>query len=104
LEDPALIDSFRSYTDARYRRQVRIAALDGWVRAAPADASLSARLQELANDRNLTVRMHAIVTLGQLHRATDIRFLEELATKEPDLSIAAAARAAVEEIRAFASP
>jgi aminopeptidase N len=103
LEDPTLASTFAGFLDPRYNRQLRIAALDGWFRAAPADPALPGRLRELARDRNLFVRGAAVEKLGLLHRAADATFLRDLAA-DPDPNLAASARAAAEEIEAFAKP
>ena len=80
---------------------MRLAALDGWFAAVPDEAALAARLRGLTADDNLAVRGAAIEKLGQLHRAADLTFLEELAEREPNENLARAAREAVERIRAF---
>ena len=102
LEDPALIPNFKSYTDPRWRREVRLVALDGWFRAAPGNAELASRLRELAEDRNQQVRSEALEKLGELHRSQDLPFLEEFASAETNPNLAEAARAAAVEIKAFA--
>jgi aminopeptidase N len=104
LEDPSLAPTFASFLDTRYNRHLRMAALDGWFRAAPADPALPGRLRELARDRNLFVRGAALEKLGALHRPADVAFLKELAASEPDPNLALAARTAAEEIEAFAKP
>jgi HEAT repeat protein len=101
LEDPDLVSVFRSFTEPRHSIQARVAALEGWVRAAPEDPELANRLREMAYDPSLTVRGEAIEKLGQLHRDQDVAFLEQLATTDPDSNIAKAAREAADLIRAF---
>ncbi len=101
LEDPALVPVFRPYVEPTYVAEVRLAALDGWSRAAPADGALAARLRELVNDRTTNVRALAISTLGEMHREEDLAFLRDFAAQELDGDLAAAARSAVEEIEAF---
>ena len=101
LEDPALVPVFRPYVDTTHVADVRLAALDGWSRASPADPALAARLRELVNDRTSNVRAAAIETLGEMHREEDLAFLRDFAAQEPDDDLAAAARSAAEEIEAF---
>ncbi len=101
LEDTAFIPIFRSYTDSRYSIQARLAALDGWLQAAPDDPALAQRLREMAYDSSLTVRGDAIEKLGQLHRSEDIGFLEDLADTDPDQNLAVAARQAADLIQGF---
>ena len=97
-----MIPIFKSYTDPRWRREVRLVALDGWFRAAPGNAELASRLRELAEDRNQQVRSEALEKLGELHRSQDLPFLEEFASAETNPNLAEAARAAAVEIKAFA--
>ena len=101
LEDPALAPTFASWTDAAHNHDVRLAALDGWLRAAPEDPRLVARLRELAGDRNRRVRAEAIERLGKLHRAEDLPFLKQVAADEDDPNLARAARDAAAEIEPF---
>jgi len=101
LADASLVPLFREHTDARFERAVRLAALDGWLRAAPGDAALAPRLRELALDRNRNVRQAALAALGGLHREEDRAFLEAYARDEPDATLARDARTAAEEIAAF---
>ncbi|MFQ5695294.1 MAG: HEAT repeat domain-containing protein, partial [Terriglobia bacterium] len=102
LEDASLAPTFRAYTDARYQRQVRVAALEAWFHAAPGDQGLATRLRELVDDRNRNLRGKALELLGKLHRADDAAFLEDFAAREPDPNLALAAREALDEIQAFA--
>lgn len=101
LEDPELVPILRPYTDSQYSIQARLAALDGWVRAAPEDPALARRLREMAFDESLTVRGAAIETLGRLHHRGDVEFLERLAVDDPDPNLARAARDAAGLIREF---
>jgi len=101
LQDQALVSLFRDYTDVRFERPVRLAALDGWSRATPRDPELFARLRVLVNDRNPRLREEAVTKLGQAHQAEDARLLRELAEKEADPDLAEAARSAAGEIEAF---
>jgi len=104
LADPSAVPEFRRFLDPRYERPVRLAALTGWLKAAPGDPDLPPRLRELAHDRNLQVRGAALGALGQLHRAEDRDFLEAYGRDEPDLDLARAARQALETLAAFAAP
>jgi len=101
LEDLSFVPIFQSYTDSQYSIQARLAALEGWVRAAPADPALAQRLREMAHDSSLTVRGDAIDKLGQLHRHEDVAFLEEIAATDPDQNLAKAAREAADLIQDF---
>jgi hypothetical protein len=101
LEDPSVVPIFRPYTASQHSIQARLAALDGWVRAAPEDPALAQRLQEMAFDSSLTVRGDAIGKLGQLHRSEDVAFLEKLAVTDPDRNLARAAREAADLIQDF---
>ena len=101
LEEPSLVPVFSAYLAPTYPSPVRLAALDGWFRAAPEAPALAARLRELTADDNLAVRGAAIEKLGQLHRATDLAFLEQIAASEPNENLAQAARQAVELVQAF---
>jgi aminopeptidase N len=101
LDDPSLTSTFAAYVGPAYPSPVRLAALDGWFAAVTDEAALAARLRGLTTDDNLAVRGAAIEKLGQLHRAADLTFLEELGEREPNENLARAAREAVERIRAF---
>ena len=101
LEDPSFVPVFRPYTGAQHSIQTRLAALEGWLRAAPEDPALAQRLREMAYDSSLTVRGDAIEKLGQLHRSEDVSFLEKLAVTDPDRNLAGAAREAVDLIQSF---
>jgi aminopeptidase N len=101
LEDEALVPVFRDHVGPGHVSEVRAAAIDGWVRAAPRDEALAARLRELVNDRAISIREAAIKALGDMHREQDLAFLRDFAAEEPDADLAAAARAAAEEIEPF---
>jgi aminopeptidase N len=101
LQDPGLGPVFERFVDPRYSRQLRQAALNGWVASAPDDPRLPGRLRELARDRNLGIRDAALNALGGLHRAEDLGFLREYAEGEADENLAVAARGAAETIEAF---
>jgi len=101
LKDPSLVPAFRSYTDSRWEADLRSAALDGWLAAAPEDPELARRLRELARDRNRQGRLDAIEKLGSLHLSADVKFLSDLAEADPDPDISEKARAAAEEIQSF---
>jgi HEAT repeat protein len=101
LEDKALVPVFREYVGPGHVAEVRDAAIDGWARAAPADPALAARLRELVRDREISVREAAIKALGDMHREADLAFLRDFAADEPDADLAAAARAAADEVEAF---
>jgi aminopeptidase N len=101
LEDPALASTFAPWTDAAHNHDVRLAALEGWLRAAPEDPRLAVRLRELAGDRNRRVRAEALETLGKLHRADDLPMLKQIAADEDDPNLARVAREAVVEVESF---
>jgi aminopeptidase N len=101
VADPGLAPELSRFTDERWPRPVRVAALQGWLRAAPDDPALGPRLRELARDRNRSVRQAALQALGQRHRAEDREFLETYAREEPDPSLARDARAAADAVAAF---
>ena len=101
LEDPALVSTFREFVITRYQRQVRMAALDGWFRAAPNDPRLASLLRKMTGDRNRSVRFAALKKLGKLHRRKDLGFLRQYAVEEPDPNLAQEARNAIEMIAAF---
>jgi aminopeptidase N len=101
LEDASLVPVFRAHLDVRFERTLRVAALEGWARAAPRDPELLKRLRELLSDRNPVVRQQAVTKLGEAHQAEDARLLQELAGKEADPDLAEAARAAAADIDGF---
>jgi HEAT repeat protein len=100
LEDASLAAVFDSYADPKYRQEVRLAALDGWGKAAPGDPRLAERLRQFTSDRNRNVRQEAIHRLGELHHESDLPLFQKLAL-DPDPSIAEFARESIEEIEAF---
>jgi len=100
-EDPSLASTFEGFTDARYNRNVREAALRAWARSAPHDPRLGARLREVATGPVLPLQSVALDLAGGRHRAEDLGWLRDLAG-HPDPSLAAAARAAADEVEAFA--
>ena len=69
LGDPSLGATFAKYTAPGYVQDVRIAAMNGWLAAAPNDPNLAASLRTLASDRNRSVRLAAIQGIGKLHRS-----------------------------------
>jgi aminopeptidase N len=101
VQDPALVPLFRRYLEPVYNREVRLAALDGWARAAPADDALATRCRDLTADRNPAVREAAVRQLGRMHRSDDLGFLRRLASSEADPDLAEAARSAAGEIESF---
>jgi HEAT repeat protein len=101
LRDSSFAPIFNSFTGSEHSIQARLAALEGWVRAAPEDPALAQRLREMAYDSSLTVRGDAIDKLGQLHRGEDVDFLETLAVADPDPNLARTARDAAELIQKF---
>jgi aminopeptidase N len=104
LEDPELVSTFKEYLTPNYQRHVRLAALEGWFRAAPQDPDLAATLRRMASDRNGIVRADSLGKLGQLHQRDDLDFLREYAAKEANPNLAQGARDAIAEIEAFVSP
>jgi aminopeptidase N len=102
LEDPSLSATFEAYAGAAYNQDVRLAALDGWIAAAPDDPRLAERLRALTADRNRQIREAAIERLAALHHADDRPLFEKLAA-DPDETVAEYGRAALEELDAFAS-
>jgi hypothetical protein len=91
---------FESYSDPKYRQEVRLAALDGWEKAAPGDPRLAERLRQFTPDRNRNVRQEAIRRLGELHHESDLPLFQRLAL-DPDPTMAEFARQSIEEIEAF---
>jgi len=100
LGDPTLAATFSKYTAPGYVQDVRLAALSGWLAAAPNDPNLAANLRTLASDRNRSVRLAAIQGIGKLHRAEDRALLEAL-QKDPDPTVAVFATDGVDELRSF---
>ncbi len=101
LGDPGLAPTFASYTDSGFDQRLRLAALAGWLGAAPEDPKLAETLRKLTSDRNRAVRQEAVKTLASLHRAADVPLLREL-SRHPDPNLAQAAREGAEEIGKFA--
>jgi aminopeptidase N len=101
LEDPALAPSYEPLTRPGHTRQVKNAAVDAWRRAAPGDPALATRLRELVKDPNRFVRLHALETLGTLHRAEDAAWLRAFAEADTDPTQQVVARDAAEAIEAF---
>ncbi len=101
LEDPALAPLFEPYTGSEYLRETRVAALEGWARAAPNDEALAARLRALSRDDDADLRGSALQLMGRLHRAEDRPYLLSYAAEEADLNLANLARLAAEEIANF---
>ena len=102
LEDPALADTFASHVGADFSQEVRLAAIDGWLRAAPHDSRLSPALRTLAADPDNVVRGTALETLGELHRTEDREFLLEYAESAADPNLQKLARDSAETIGGFA--
>lgn len=100
LEDRSLAPLFDSYTDPKQLQEVRMAALEGWSRAAPEDPRLAERLRQFTSDRNRQIREDAIRRLAGLHHEADLPLFQKLAA-DPDPSIAAFGREAAEEIEVF---
>jgi aminopeptidase N len=102
LEDPSLSATFENYSGLAYNQDVRLAALEGWIAAAPDDPRLAERLRALTADRNRQIREAAIERLAAMHHADDRALFEKLAA-DPDETVAEHGRAALEELDAFAS-
>jgi aminopeptidase N len=100
LEDASLASLFDSYSDPRFRQEVRVAALDGWVKAAADDPRLAETLRQFTSDRNRQIREDSIHRLASLHHEADLPLFQKLAS-DPDPSIEEFAREAIEEIEAF---
>ncbi len=101
LEDESLAPVFERYVDTSYNNEVRSAALEGWTRAAPHDATLKRVLRELANDPDGGIRRIAVEKMGELHHADDLDFLREYAATTVDPYLQNTARVAAETIAAF---
>ena len=101
LEDESLARTFERFTDASFNHDVRQVAITGWSRAAPHDAALHRALRELANDPDDGIRATALETMGDLHGADDIEFLEQYAVTAVDPNLQKLARGAAEKIAAF---
>jgi aminopeptidase N len=100
LEDPSLASLLDSYSDPKYRQEVRAAALAAWAAAAPEDPRLSERLRRFTGDRNRQIREGAIQKLGAQHHEADLALFREL-SGDPDPSVAEFAREAAEGTEAF---
>jgi HEAT repeat protein len=101
LEDESLAPLFARYVDEPYNRYVRLAAIEGWARAAPHDAKLQRVLRILANDPDYGIRGTALDKMGELHHADDLDFLGEYAATAVDPNLQKSARTAMETIAAF---
>ncbi|MFQ5549209.1 MAG: M1 family aminopeptidase [Woeseia sp.] len=101
LEDPTLAPVFARYVDSTFNPDVREAAIEGWVRAAPQDPSLQRALRELANDPDPEIRATALESMGELHHADDLEFLGDYAATAVDPNLQKKARDAAETIAAF---
>ena len=100
LGGASLAAIFETYADPKYRQEVRLAALDGWEKAAPGDPRLAERLRQFTSDRNRNVRQESIRRLGELHHESDLSLFQKLAL-DPDPTMAEVARESIEEIEAF---
>jgi len=101
LEDESLAPVFARYVDASFNHDVRTAAIEGWARAAPHDATLRRVLRELANDADFGIRGTALEKMGELHHAGDLDFLREYAAIAVDPNLQKQARIALETIAGF---
>jgi HEAT repeat protein len=101
LEDPALVETFAAHVGPDFSQDVRLAAVDGWARAAPQDPALSRALQTIAGDPDYTLRGSAIETLGGLHRVQDLEFLLEYADSASDPNLQKLAREAAATIQSY---
>ena len=100
IADASLASLFDPYTDPKYCQQVRAAAIEGWAKSAPDDASLAGRLRQFTSDRNRQIREDAIQRLAGLHHESDLPLFRKL-SMDPDPDIAQFGRDGVEEIEAF---
>ena len=103
LEDESLAPLFARYVDESFNHDVRTAAIEGWARAAPYDATLQHVLRELANDPDFGIRGTALEKMGELHHANDLDFLREYATRAVDPNLQKQAHDAAETIAGFVS-
>jgi HEAT repeat protein len=101
LEDQSLAPVFARYVDASFNHDVRTAAIEGWARAVPHDATLRLVLRELANDADFGIRGTALERMGELHHADDLGFLREYAAIAVDPNLQKQARIARETIAGF---
>lgn len=101
LEDESLARTFERYVDASFNHDVRQVAIEAWARAAPHDAALQRALRQLANDPDDGIRGTALETMGDLHHADDLEFLEQYAAAAVDPNLQKLAREAAETIAGF---
>ncbi len=101
LEDQSLAPLFERYVDASFNHDLRAAAIEGWVRAAPQDAALKRTLRKLAYDPDFGIRGIALEKMGELHHADDLEFLGEYAATSVDANLQKTARNAAETIAGF---
>jgi len=101
LGDAALAGEFKRFIDEPYDRRVRGAAISAWVHAAPRDRDLGRELQRLANDPDMGIRLLALQSLGQLHRAADLDFLNSYAVNAVDPNLQYAAQQAADAVAQF---
>ena len=101
LEDQSLAPLFERHVDATFNHDVRAAAIEGWVRAAPHDAALQRALRRLANDPDFGIRAIALEKMGELHHAGDLEFLGDYGATSVDLNLQKKARAAAQTIAGF---
>ena len=103
LEDESLAPLFARYVDESFNHDLRTAAIEGWARAAPYDATLQHVLRELAIDPDFGIRGTALEKMGELHHANDLDFLREYATTAVDPNLRKQAHDAAETIAGFVS-
>jgi aminopeptidase N len=101
LDDESLARTFERFVDASFNHYVRQIAIEGWAQAAPHDASLRRALRELANDPDDGIRGTALETMGELHHADDLDFLEGYAVTAVDPNLQKLACDAAETIAGF---
>ncbi len=101
LEDQSLAPLFERYVDASFNHDLRAAAIEGWVRAAPQDATLQRVLWKLAYDPDFGIREIALEKMGELHHADDLDFLGEYAATAVDPNLHKLAREAANTIASF---
>ncbi|MBK8308157.1 MAG: HEAT repeat domain-containing protein [Gammaproteobacteria bacterium] len=102
LEDKSHVPTFARHIGPAFNQGLRLAAIDGWSRAAPQDPDLAAALKTLARDPDYTIRGAALDALGELHHAGDMEFLSEYAKAASDRNLQKRAREAAKTIREFA--
>jgi aminopeptidase N len=103
LDDESLAQTFERFVDASFNHDVRQAAIEGWARAAPHDATLQRQLRVLANDPDDGIRSTALEAMGDLHHADDLEFLEQYAITAVDPNLQKLARKAAEKVAGFVS-